>query len=39
MEYGAAGVAESLVCDGSTIRLIGQLVWSYDRYMGEFACF
>jgi hypothetical protein len=30
MEYGAAGIAESLVCDGSATRLVGQLVWSYE---------
>jgi hypothetical protein len=30
MEYGAAGIAESLVCDGSAIRLVRQLVWSCE---------
>jgi len=30
MEYGVEGIAEFLVCDGSAIRLVGQLVWSCE---------
>jgi len=28
MEYGVVRIAESLVCNGSMIRLVGQLLWS-----------
>jgi hypothetical protein len=27
MEYGVAGIAKSLVCGGSLMRLVGQLLW------------
>jgi len=31
MEYGIAGIEEALVCGGSVLRLVGQLLWSGVR--------
>ena len=30
-EYGIAGIEEALVCGGSVLRLVGQLLWSGVR--------